>query len=435
MQRPRPHFERTKDFGLTYPSDRDPGRCRWASARSRSIRSTCSAPTARSPTAACGCRARSITKVVDVERQAGLADRRRRSPRAREVISPQAAYIITDILAGNTDTQGQPVLGQVGDLRRAARAGRPPTRPARRATTATSPPTATSPRRRTRRRPALAVGVWMGNSDNAPNDGKLSLDTSAPLWSAILTEVSKGMPIAKFKAARAGSRRPPSTRSPASSPGRSRRKTVKELFLPGTVPDPGARRSGSRSRSTRRAACCGRTAAPGRRSRGASSTSPRSRRNFPAWQKAEPATGPPARPGAPASAAARRARGPSYFYNGAFAPFGVVGRAVRADATLCPLAPPPSAAADPFAVPTPIPPPPSRASRADGPADGDDAQADRSRRGRRQPRLTRAPLRARRSSRRRRPRRARRAGPTRTSGWPRPSAGRRRAGRRCPGRG
>ena len=47
------------------------------------------------------------------------------------------------------------------------------------------------------RLPALAVGVWMGNSDNSPNDGKLSLDTSAPLWSAILTEVSKGTDIQK----------------------------------------------------------------------------------------------------------------------------------------------------------------------------------------------------------------------------------------------
>ena len=46
--------------------------------------------------------------------------------------------------------------------------------------------------------PALVAGVWMGNSDNSPNDGKLSLDTSAPLWSAILSDVSKGMKIEGF---------------------------------------------------------------------------------------------------------------------------------------------------------------------------------------------------------------------------------------------
>ena len=47
-------FERTKDFGLTLSRTTAlPGRCRWASGRSRSTRSTCSARTARSPTAAC----------------------------------------------------------------------------------------------------------------------------------------------------------------------------------------------------------------------------------------------------------------------------------------------------------------------------------------------------------------------------------------------
>ena len=51
-------FERTKDFGLDLPEDRASRSCRWASARSRSTRSTCSARTARSPTAACRCRAR-----------------------------------------------------------------------------------------------------------------------------------------------------------------------------------------------------------------------------------------------------------------------------------------------------------------------------------------------------------------------------------------
>ena len=135
----------------------------------------------------------------------GLADRRTTKPKGERVVSTQAAYIITDILAGNTDQEGQPVLGQVGDLRRHDRAGRPPTRRARRATTATSRPTATSRHPTDKNAPALAVGVWMGNSDNTPNDGKLSLDTSAPLWSAILTEISKGMPIADVQGARAAS--------------------------------------------------------------------------------------------------------------------------------------------------------------------------------------------------------------------------------------
>ena len=55
----------TQDFGLRYHGHGHPGRPRWASARSRPTRSTCSAPTARSPTAACACRARRSSEVVD----------------------------------------------------------------------------------------------------------------------------------------------------------------------------------------------------------------------------------------------------------------------------------------------------------------------------------------------------------------------------------
>ena len=40
------------------------------------------------------------------------------TPTGTQVISPAAAYVITDILAGNTVNGGQPVLGQVGHLRR-----------------------------------------------------------------------------------------------------------------------------------------------------------------------------------------------------------------------------------------------------------------------------------------------------------------------------
>ena len=77
----------------------------------------------------------------------------------------------------------------------------------------------------------------MGNSDNSPNDGKLSLDTSAPLWSAILSDVSKGMKIEGF------ARTKPKGLVTATvdaftglKPGGATRKTVEELFLPGTAP-------------------------------------------------------------------------------------------------------------------------------------------------------------------------------------------------------
>ena len=77
----------------------------------------------------------------------------------------------------------------------------------------------------------------MGNSDNSPNDGLLSLDTSGPLWSAIVSEVSKGMPIEGF-----GRVRPKGLVTATVDaftgmrPGRSTTRTVSELFLAGTQP-------------------------------------------------------------------------------------------------------------------------------------------------------------------------------------------------------
>ena len=94
---------------------------------------------------------------------------------------------------------------------------------------------------------ALVAGVWLGNSDNSPNDGKLSLDTSAPLWSAILSDVSKGMPISRFGRVRPKSlvtaRVDPFTGARA-APGSQR--AVTELFIRGTVP---GNRTGSVTRT------------------------------------------------------------------------------------------------------------------------------------------------------------------------------------------
>ena len=75
------------------------------------------------------------------------------TPKGTRVISAGAAYIVTDIMAGNTDKKVNPFWGKWAIYDKGRRAGRPPTRPARRTTTATWRPTATSRRRRTRRRP------------------------------------------------------------------------------------------------------------------------------------------------------------------------------------------------------------------------------------------------------------------------------------------
>ncbi len=156
----------------------------------------------------------------------------------KRVISAQTAYIITDILAGNTQTSVNPFWAKwrITDGVTSSKV-----RPAAYKTGTTedtrdvladgylAPPSDPT-------LPGLVVGVWMGNSDNSPT-GSLSLDSSAPLWSAIMSEVSKGMPIESF------SRVKPSGLVTATVdaftgmlPGPTTTRTINELYLPGTAP-------------------------------------------------------------------------------------------------------------------------------------------------------------------------------------------------------
>ena len=121
-------------------------------------------------------------------------------PEGERVVSRQAAYIMTDILAGNTIASVNPFWAKwrITDGVTGSK-----TRPAAYKTGTTSDNKdvhaygyLAMPSSKTE--PALVTGVWMGNSDSTPNDGKLSLDTSAPLWSAILSDVSKGLKIEGF---------------------------------------------------------------------------------------------------------------------------------------------------------------------------------------------------------------------------------------------
>jgi penicillin-binding protein 1A len=151
-----------------------------------------------------------------------------------KVISPQAAYIITDILAGNTEPKVNPYWGEWavydGRTRRPA-AYKTGTTNDNRDTHAygyLAPP-------KDPNAPALAVGVWMGNSNNDPNTDTLSLASSAPLWSRIMRDVSKGMPIANWKAP-GGLETATVDAFSGLRPGPLSSKTVKEIFIKGTAP-------------------------------------------------------------------------------------------------------------------------------------------------------------------------------------------------------
>ena len=156
-------------------------------------------------------------------------------PASKRVVSAQAAFIMTDILASNTDPAQNPFWSDRRILDGSTR------RPAALKTGTTdftqdltavgylAPP-------KDPKAPALVVGAWMGNSDNAaPTRAIVALESAASLWQSFLTQASKGTPIAAF-------RRPPGLVQVAvdantgMKPGPFTKKTVKEWFIEDTVP-------------------------------------------------------------------------------------------------------------------------------------------------------------------------------------------------------
>ncbi len=329
-------FERSKDFGLVFPGTAAP-------VRSMGIGTLETHPidmlTGYGTIANGGVKMprQLITKVVDENgRQIWPIDDSK--PEGTAVISPQAAYIITDILAGNTQKKVNPYWGEFAIYRGGTR------RPAAYKTGTTSdnrdvhaygylaPP-------KDKKQPALAVGVWMGNSNNQPNRGSLSLDSSAPLWSAIMTEVSRKYPIASFRApsglvtatvdAFTGLKRGPYTT-----------KTVKELFIKGTVPTQRetirvSREIDAASGLLWQSGCVGPKVTKGFFNVNEVES------NFPAWQRANRGWAARAAKGAGVRGGPEGTR-TTYFYNGAFRPFGSSWGAPFAPSKKCPLAPKPT---------------------------------------------------------------------------------------------
>ncbi|HET7028865.1 MAG TPA: transglycosylase domain-containing protein [Candidatus Limnocylindrales bacterium] len=174
-----------------------------------------------------------ILKVTDANGNVVWPDASTAS-KAKTVISPQTAYIMTDILAGNTEPKTNPFWGEWAVYDKTTR------RPAAYKTGTTNdnrdvhaygflaPPKDPDA-------PALVVGVWMGNSDNSPDTDTLSLGSSAPLWSRIITDVSKGTPIAQFKPPK-GLVTEAVDAFTGFAPGPYTSKTFDELFIPGTEP-------------------------------------------------------------------------------------------------------------------------------------------------------------------------------------------------------
>jgi membrane peptidoglycan carboxypeptidase len=127
-------------------------------------------------------------------------------PQPRQAISPQAAYLVTNIIAGNTDPAQNPIWSAVLQLRNGPGGSRRPAA-AKTGTANDARDLATygylAPPKSGSGAPGLAVGIWMGNSDHSNPRSRhpaISLTAAAPLWHAFVNEYSKSWPVTGFKA-------------------------------------------------------------------------------------------------------------------------------------------------------------------------------------------------------------------------------------------
>jgi penicillin-binding protein 1A len=125
-------------------------------------------------------------------------------PATVQVWKPATAYIMADILSGNTSRAINPAWGAVFEMHN--------TRDGSRRVAAVKTGTTNElrdystygflPMPRNKKQPALAVGVWYGNSDSSsPNLGlmRYSLDNAGQTWVAFVREYMNNKPAPTFQ--------------------------------------------------------------------------------------------------------------------------------------------------------------------------------------------------------------------------------------------
>ncbi len=161
-------------------------------------------------------------------------------PAGARAVSAQAAYLVTDILSGNTQPNQNPIWSAALELRNGPKGQHRPA--AVKTGTANdardlatygylAPPSDADA-------PAYAVGIWMGNSDHSnPKSAKpaTSLTAAAPLWRAFVRDLTAKQPIADFARPK-GVVRATIDAWTGGKPGPWTRDTVSEWFISGTQP-------------------------------------------------------------------------------------------------------------------------------------------------------------------------------------------------------
>jgi membrane peptidoglycan carboxypeptidase len=181
-------------------------------------------------------------RVLEVLDQGGLSIYKAPAPSSEHIFSPQAAWLISDVLKDLTDPVTNP--GPGGRLainngpngeRRVAAAKTGTTDDKRDLSTYGYLPPPVNPNN-----PQPVVGVWLGNSDHsAPQGGDatfLASNTAARVWSSFVRELSNGWAVNEFPRPNGLTQATIDAWS-GGKPGPWTRDTTQEWFISGTEPD------------------------------------------------------------------------------------------------------------------------------------------------------------------------------------------------------
>jgi membrane peptidoglycan carboxypeptidase len=120
------------------------------------------------------------------------------TPKTTHPSTPAATYVMTNILAGNTDPAQNNWWSQYklmeGNTRRPAalKTGTSDQTEDLFAMGYVAPPADS-------KAPAIVAGVWAGNSDRAAGHSVMSLEMAAPMWHAFMQDATAGTPVTDFK--------------------------------------------------------------------------------------------------------------------------------------------------------------------------------------------------------------------------------------------
>jgi membrane peptidoglycan carboxypeptidase len=180
--------------------------------------------------------------ILDVKDARGKSVYKAGAPVKRKVWTPQAAWITANILSGNSDPAQNPYWGKNFQLRNGP-GGRRRIMALKTGTTNGVKDVSTygflpKPGKNSKAK-ALAVGVWMGNSDStSPRFTSLEVfatDSAGKLWKSFMAAYTNGWPVTDFRRPR-GVVQATIDGFTGGQPGRWTRTRTKEWFIKGTEP-------------------------------------------------------------------------------------------------------------------------------------------------------------------------------------------------------